>query len=478
MIRLNYHTLIYDKWRFLKMNVSLIFILIVSFLLRIISLNQSFWLDETTSAGVARDLSYSQIITKFSLGDFHPPLYYLLLRLWSQVFGISEVSARGLSIVFGLATVYVVFLLGKKLFDRKIGVVAALLLATSGLHVYYSQEARMYAMTTFFTALAFYLFTRVGERRGKFWLLFSLVLPLIFLTDYLPITILSVFWVFGLLFRQKNFLWWRNFLLSQIPLLVAALAWFPIFWKQFLGGLSVRSSAWWDILGRTTFKEVLLIPAKFIIGRVSLENKLVYPLLLGVLFLVFGFLIFKALRNGFKKENTTLTVLWLFMPVFITILIGLKISVLSYFRLLFVIPAFYLLLAKGISSLDKRWQRIALVTILAVNLLSVGAYLFNPRFHREDWRELVSMIEASRGKNSLVLFPANSQMEAYHYYAPHAIISGPEGFDSKSKEIWLLRYVQTIFDPEDKLRFKIEDLGFKKMGEYNFNGVVVWRYTK
>src|SRR5471030_1173670 len=115
------------------------FILIFSFVLRIISIGQSLWLDEATSAMTTR-MSLSNFFTKFMPGDFHPPLYYLLLRLWTLFFGSSEVALRSLSVLFGVATVYVLYLLGKELIGKKTGIIAAILLATSGLHIYYSQE--------------------------------------------------------------------------------------------------------------------------------------------------------------------------------------------------------------------------------------------------------------------------------------------------------------------------------------------------
>ena len=56
-------------------------VIIFGFLLRVISLNQSFWLDEATSGLVVRNFNLGEIITKFSPGDFHPPLYYLILKI-------------------------------------------------------------------------------------------------------------------------------------------------------------------------------------------------------------------------------------------------------------------------------------------------------------------------------------------------------------------------------------------------------------
>src|SRR5687767_8667960 len=134
-------------------------ILLFSGLLRLISINQSLWLDEATSALVAQ-MSFSDIFIKFLPGDFHPPLYYLVLKIWAGIFGYSEISLRLPSVIFGICTVYVIYLLGKEMFNKKVGLIASLLLATSGLNIYYSQEARMYSLATLLVSLLVYFFIK------------------------------------------------------------------------------------------------------------------------------------------------------------------------------------------------------------------------------------------------------------------------------------------------------------------------------
>lgn len=70
-----------------------LFSLVLGLVLRLVSLNQSLWLDEATTALVAK-MSFTDIFTKFLPGDFHPPLYYLLIKVWVFLFGDSEVVLR------------------------------------------------------------------------------------------------------------------------------------------------------------------------------------------------------------------------------------------------------------------------------------------------------------------------------------------------------------------------------------------------
>ena len=134
----------------------LLLIVLLGFVLRVISLDQSLWLDEATSVLVARDFSFSEILTKFSPGDFHPPFYYLLLKTWISFFGSSEIAVRIMSIFFGVATIWVVYKIAQKLLTKNCSLIVALFLATAPLHVYYSQETRAYVMETLLGAVVAY----------------------------------------------------------------------------------------------------------------------------------------------------------------------------------------------------------------------------------------------------------------------------------------------------------------------------------
>ncbi|MFZ5932928.1 MAG: glycosyltransferase family 39 protein [Patescibacteria group bacterium] len=452
-------------------------ILFLALLLRVINLNQSLWLDEGTSAILARDFTFGRILTEFSPGDFHPPFYYLTLKAWAGFLGYSEIALRSLSVFFGLGSIYLTYLIGKKLLGKRVGIISALFLATSGLHIYYSHEARMYMMSLFLVTALFYFFLKIlEEKRVTYWVVFAILLLVNGLTDYLPNLIIVVFFVYAFLIK-KNKSWWRNFLLSFTPLLLGFFFFLPTLARQLASGLGVATSApnWWQVLGKTSLKELALIPIKFAIGRVSFLDKRLYALIVGGILAIYA-LIFLRLRN-FKDKKLQLIWLWLVVPMFLAAVLGLRISVFSYFRLIFVLPAFFILLAAGIVRLNRRFFVPAFVFILLVNVISSSAYLFNPRFQREDWRGAASFIKKESKGNSAVVF-VRSQTEAYKYYAKDAKIALPEELDRSLDEVWLMRYVQPIFDPEDTVRKRVEGLGFEKAREYDFDGVVVWRYQK
>jgi hypothetical protein len=125
---------------------SLLLILILAVLLRLAGLGwRSLWLDEVLSIRqAARPLSEIWAGT----GELrHPPLYYLLLHFWLRL-GEGEAVIRLLSALFSLATVGLVYGLGRGV-DRdrpETALLAAALLALAPLDLWYAQEARMYAL--------------------------------------------------------------------------------------------------------------------------------------------------------------------------------------------------------------------------------------------------------------------------------------------------------------------------------------------
>lgn len=451
---------------------TIFYILILALILRLLSSNQSLWLDEATSAIVARDLSYSQILTEFIPKDFHPPLYYLLLKSWGSLVGYSEIALRSLSVIFGAATVFIVYKIGKTIKDNSNGVLAALLMAIAPLHIYYSQEARMYAMAAFFVSLSVLFFLKYLKNKVYFWgYIASLII--VFLTDYLSLLILPVFFVYIYINKRKQL---KDFFLKHWPLVVVFALYLPVFLNQLSSGLAVETNAsnWWNILGSTNFKNVALLPVKAMIGRISFDSKVIYGL---VVLLVSGLYAY-ILKLDFKdRKKDSLLWLWIILPVILGAVIGVFLPVFSYFRFLFILPGFYLLVATSLSKIktDEFLPILGLVIIL--NFVFGLTYLRNDRFHREDWKAFAQAVASNREENTRIVFPANSQMEGLNYYWPQApIVAGNSYEPSKGDDVWLVRYVWDIFDTNDSTRIKIEDAGLEKKQEYDFRGIIVYRY--
>lgn len=95
-------------------------LLVISFFVRLIGINQSLWLDEAITANVVK-LLIKQIVTNFSVNDFHPPLYYWFLNVWVRIFGDSVILMRLSSVLFSIITIWLAYLIGKKINNKEYG---------------------------------------------------------------------------------------------------------------------------------------------------------------------------------------------------------------------------------------------------------------------------------------------------------------------------------------------------------------------
>ena len=154
-------------------------------LLRFATLDvQHFWLDEAVTAGLLH-LDVADMIRALWTTESTPPLYYLLARAWAFAFGTGEVGLRSLSALAGTLTIPVVYAIGATLASRRAGLVAAALTAVSPALVWYSQEARSYALVILLSALSLLFVARAltgGTGRDVAW--WALTASLALLTHY------------------------------------------------------------------------------------------------------------------------------------------------------------------------------------------------------------------------------------------------------------------------------------------------------
>lgn len=131
---------------------------------------QPLWADEGYSIYFANLDLLS--LTAATAADIHPPLYYYLLKLWMALFGPGEAAVRLLSVLIGVLTIPLVYVLARRLLGEPAALLSALLLALSPLHIYFSQEVRMYALAGLLATASTLLMVQVMEaeaaqRRGR-----------------------------------------------------------------------------------------------------------------------------------------------------------------------------------------------------------------------------------------------------------------------------------------------------------------------
>ena len=133
--------------------------MLVALVLRVKGLGATnLWLDEANSWRVAR-LPWGAMLDNLRSSPLGP-LYFVILKLWIQLFGDSEVALRAPSLLASVFVIPVTYLIGVRAFSRRAAIVGVVLLTLSPLQLYFAQEARMYMPLTLFAALYFLAYLR------------------------------------------------------------------------------------------------------------------------------------------------------------------------------------------------------------------------------------------------------------------------------------------------------------------------------
>ncbi len=146
--------------------VTLVVLIAISAYVRTRAISGSFWMDEGLSVGIASSPLWD--IPGVLRVDGSPPLYYMLLHVWMDVFGRSETAVHWLSLTAALLSIPAAMWAGWSLWGRRAGYVGAVVCALLPFLTAYGEEARMYALMALFALLAAACWTHafVYRRRG------------------------------------------------------------------------------------------------------------------------------------------------------------------------------------------------------------------------------------------------------------------------------------------------------------------------
>ena len=213
------------RFEMLSSRAALLGILLFAVLARVLRLGISIIVDEPFSINAA-SRSWQQMNAIVVSDLVHPPLHYYVLHIWFQLFGAGIQRARWISVIFGVAAVLLVYQLGRYLFDRATGLIAALLFGLAPFPAIYAQIARPYSMHLFLSLCASYLFIRaIREHRDLYWWESIACLGLALYTLYYGLFVLLTLTAFLILFRYPHQLR-RSWLLGGgLALVLAYVPW-------------------------------------------------------------------------------------------------------------------------------------------------------------------------------------------------------------------------------------------------------------
>jgi mannosyltransferase len=134
---------------------------------------QSYRYDEAVTVGRVLHANFFDTFAAIPRSESTPPLYYILAWAWSKPFGTGEAWMRSLSALAGTASILVVYLGARALpVPRRAALIAAAIVAVSPVLIWFSQDARAYALVFLFSALSFLFFARArrsGAGRDLAW---------------------------------------------------------------------------------------------------------------------------------------------------------------------------------------------------------------------------------------------------------------------------------------------------------------------
>ena len=415
---------------------------------RLPNLGESLWFDEVvyTSVGLGPG-SLDRVLFR----DVHPPLYALIMLGWTRLFGDSEIAVRVPSLLFGMASLGIVFALARSWFGGRVALVALALLAAAPAHIWYSQENKVNMLAVLLTALAVCGLQRAwSSDRRRDWALFAAASVLALWTHAFASFVVAstLVWPWLQVARTGR----RRLPRALAASVLIALAWAP---------LVVATLRQLGEMGRDYLRPFTLTDLyNLLLVYLSHGNTLHAPLAVatpaalleqhGLLLLVDGFYGFLLFRGGVvlvrewraergqspdgisaRGQARELLLLYLLVPLACALLASLVRPQIYVERSLLVLTVpFAMLVARGATGFDRPARSVLVGTCLALlgagalyNLWVAKADTWNVYKPNPDWRTAAVYFkdELTKAEGRLVIVATGPARVLVDYYHPRLI---------------------------------------------------------
>ncbi|MFS8533208.1 glycosyltransferase family 39 protein [Sphaerobacter thermophilus] len=385
--------------------------------LRLTALNrQSLWFDEIDVV-VRAQRPLDQVLRTFVAAGENGPLYNILLALWVRLAGISEIAVRAPSAIAGVVGVLLIYLLGRRVAGATVGLIGAGLLAISPYHVWYSQEAKMYAMVVVLALASTYALVEALERNERrWWVAYAVSTTLLFYTHVATVLVFaaqSLYAFYTVILRRA----WpgraRGWLLAVA---VLTLPYVPIaLWAlRVIGG---QVATWHAQVGLWDALQIFAV--KFAVNRYDLvvqeRAAVLYAVLAGLGAVVL------ALRRQPARWWLLLLSLSV-VPVVGLWLVSLRQSVFSDRYAIVALPAYLLLVAATVAWLIRqRWiWPLGLAAAFVLVTFAWGPLRDVNRAHtaqKEDWRSAYAWVADHAQPGDVLVVTPGYLITTYDYFA-------------------------------------------------------------
>jgi mannosyltransferase len=376
---------------------------------------RSLYVDEAASIIFAR-LPWSAFWKAMWEYEGNMAFYYVLLRGWIHL-GDSETVVRGLSVLFGVATIPAIYLLGLRLFGRNAGLLSAALLAVHAFHIQYSQEARSYSLLLFLLVLSTYFFLRSVDspRQKAYWIAYILFSALAVYSQVFALFVLIAQWL-SLGFSKLRQIGLANicFAVGGFALLVTPMAAF----------LLLKNKGQIEWIPRPTIRS--LIDFSYLMtGNGGKFLLLAYAAFCIIALSQLGLFNEPKSLNLDEPWRLRLVALWLLFPIASTLSVSFIKPVFWDRYLVICVPAIVLLAAQGMAKLD-RVSALPRGFLLLPLIVMIGLSLWGWNHHHNgvssgelreaDWRVVTHHILARQQPGDAAFFYRASGSRAFTYY--------------------------------------------------------------
>jgi mannosyltransferase len=374
--------------------LGLLAIFLAGLALRLYGLgSESLWWDEVYAISTMSSPGPLEIL-RLSSTDNNPPLFYLIEHYWMLLAGDSAFAVRLPSAVAGALAIPVMYGVGKLLFDRSAGLLAALILALSAYQVRYSQEARAYELMVLLTLLSFYFFVKLlKDGRTPLTTIGYVVCSALLIYTHFYAVFFVAAQVLSLLVSRENLRAWI------LPGGILALLYVP--WVLLLA-LNVLSPAGAWQGGTAWIPE----PTVADIARIFQAYSGSLPLVIALTLLA-GFGLIRTLAGD--RPSAYLLLAWLLVPTIVPFIAShLYRPMLADRYTIAAAPAFFLLVTQGITGFkgtadgQRRYaQALLVVLVAALSVVSIVGYF--GAVTKQPWRELAEYVDTHGRDGDIVL---------------------------------------------------------------------------
>ncbi len=426
----------------IKQNIVLIStIILVTFSLRLFDLGKnSLWGDEGLSVARAESSWTDNLkgiivlrgIHSINTIDNHPPLYFIILKIWMYLSGNSEFALRFFSVWISMLLIPLGWWIGQRMLKPNAAWILVVLFGLSPLYLWYSQEARMYPLLAFESLLLISLLLRNKKLAVTDVFLATIVMLAMFLTHYTSIffLVLVAIWILiRILICRTNISIWKA-TLPFLSLAILLAVYFPVFIQKIEAPpeLGPRFMPLHDLFTDVTRA-----------SGFGLSFPYLYPLTWPIQWVWAGVIITGAWKLW--RQDRSLTIL-LFGSLIGTICIAYIVSFLKPFyhniRQLFVItPVIYVLASVGIAYLYQRYRTIGILAFVLVAMgMLVSDWLYFSKHYslKADWKGVLTSTGLLASKRDLIILQDLQMTPLVDYYyrgEAKLILTAREGGDQK-----------------------------------------------